>query len=84
MTNMAKNDMYYRPDRKPMSAFTQVETILHQICNLNKVGSAELETSLDIPHLDRAQDTLHEIIHRLASDALLHLDDAERNAGKAT
>ncbi|MEP3345199.1 MAG: hypothetical protein ABJN34_10140 [Litoreibacter sp.] len=37
-----------------------------------------MESDLKIPNLDKAHDTLHEIIHRLASEALEHLEKFEK------
>ncbi|MEP3346770.1 MAG: hypothetical protein ABJN34_09035 [Litoreibacter sp.] len=75
---MDRHDMYYRTDGKPLTRFQKVESLLHQISNLNKVGAAAMESDLKIPHLDKAHDTLHEVIHRLASEALEHLEKLEQ------
>ena len=65
------HDMYHRNDAKPEMDLQTAVNRLQQICHLAKIGSASTESLMDIPDLNRAQDSLHEVIYRLASEALI-------------
>ena len=63
-----------------------VTDYLDQIINLSKLGAASTDTALNIRNLDDAQCSLFEVIHRLASEAVMVAPDtalAQPNAETA-
>jgi len=80
---MSRDEMYYRPDDKPMPDYDLAIRRLHQISRLAKIGVAATESALNIPHLDAAQDQLHEVIYRLATETLFIVEDVKSDIERA-